>query len=172
MFKKLKYFSIKKVTDKNLKSRDLSEINAHLKTLGILVDEAVIQDFEVLYEYSTFLGIPRKDVKVFSFVEFEKKAPSLRLDQISNKDFSWGGVIKNLSAQDFLRKPFDVLIGYYEGSHKFLDLMVSESKAKFKIGGIGADERLFDLLIAVKLDKTEAFKNETKKYLTVLNKLQ
>ena len=172
MFKKLKQNSIRKITDKNLNARDLSEINAPLKTLGFLVDETVFQDFEALYDYSTLLGIQRKDVKVFSFVEFKKKAPSLRQDQISNKDFSLGGVINNLSAQEFLSIPFDVLIGYYNGSHEFLDMMVSESKAKFRIGRIGADERLFDLLIAIELDKTEAFKNETKKYLTVLNKLQ
>ena len=172
MFKKLKQISIKKITDKNLINRDLSQINARLKTLGFLVDEEVFQDFEALYEYATPLGIQRKDVKVFSFVEYKKKAPSLRQDQISDKDFSWGGVINNLNAQEFLSKPFDVLIGYYEGSHEFLDMMVSESKAKFKIGGLAADDRLFDLLIAVKIDQTDTFKNETKKYLTVLNKIR
>ena len=172
MFKKFKQKSIKKITDKNLNNRDLSQINAPLKTLGFLVDEAVFQDFEALFEYSTSFGLHRKDVKVFSFVEFKKKAPSLTQDQISDKDFSWGGVINNLNAQEFLSRPFDVLIGYYKGSHEFLDLMVSQSKAKFKIGEIGADERLFDLLIAVELDNTEAFKTETKKYLTVLNKLK
>lgn len=172
MFKKLKQYSIKRITDKNLNSRDLSQINAPLNTLGFLVDETLFQDFEALYAYSNLLGIQRKDVKIFSFLGFKKNAPSLRQDQISDKDFAWDGAIKNLSAQEFLSKPFDVLIGYYSGSNKFLDMMVSESKAKFKIGGIGADERLFDLLIAVKLDNMEAFKNETKKYLTVLNKLQ
>ena len=172
MFKKLKQISIKKITNKNLKNRDLSQINAPLKTLGFLVDENAFQDFEALYEYSAILEIKRKDVKVFSFIEFKKTAPSLRQDQISNKDFSWGGVINNLSAQEFLSEPFDVLIGYYNGRHEFLDMMVSESKAKFKIGGIKADERLFDLLIAAELYKTEVFKNETKKYLTVLNKLR
>ncbi|MFT4669916.1 MAG: hypothetical protein ACI9M9_001670 [Flavobacteriaceae bacterium] len=172
MFKKLKQNSIRKTTDKNLINRDLSQINAPLKTLGFLVDETVFQDFEALYDFSNLLGIRHKDVKIFSFLGFKKKAPSLRQDQISDKDFTWDGAIKNLSAQEFLSKSFDVLIGYYNGKNAFLDLMVSESKAKFKIGGIGADERLFDLLIAVDIDKTEAFKNETKKYLTILNKLK
>jgi len=172
MFKILKHNLIRKITNKNLNTRDLSQINAPLKTLGILVDETVFQDFEALYNYSTSLGIQRKDIKIFSFVEFKKKAPSLRQDQISNKDFSWSGAVNNLNAQEFLSKSFDVLIGYYDGKHEFLDMMVSESKAKFRIGGIRADERLFDLLIAVELDNMEAFKNETKKYLTVLNKLQ
>nr|WP_175445419.1 hypothetical protein [Ulvibacter litoralis] len=149
----------------------MSYVNAPVKTIGFLIDEVSFNDFEKLYEFSKTLGIQRKDVKVFSFVPYQKKAPSLRQDQISNKDFSWGGVVKNTSAQEFLKTPFDVLVGYYNGTHEFLDLLVSESKARFKVGVVGADERLFDLLIAVELSKTESFKTELKKYLTVLNKL-
>lgn len=171
MFKNLKLKKIKKQTDKNLIKRDLSQVNAPLKTLGFLIDENTFQDLENLYEYSTLLGLQRKDVKVFSFVEFKKKAPSLRYDQISNKDFSWDGIISNKNAREFLDRPFDVLVAYYSGTHEFLDLMVSESKAKFKVGGVGVDDRLFDLLIAVDINETEAFKAELKKYLTVLNKL-
>jgi len=172
MFKKLKQYSIKKSIDKNLNSRDLSEVNAPLITLGFLVDEILFQDFEALYDYSNLLGIQRKDIKIFSFLGLKKSTPSMRQDQISDKDFAWDGTIKNLSAQEFLSKSFDVLIGYYKGSNTFLDMMVSESKAKFKIGGIGADKRLFDLLINVELENVEDFKDETKKYLTVLNKLK
>lgn len=171
MFEKLKRKSLRKQTQKNLLKRDLSQVNGSVKTIGFLVDEVSFTDFEKLYEYSKALGVQRKDIKVFSFVPYQKKAPSLRQDQINNKDFSWGGTIKNTSATEFLKTPFDVLIGYYNGTHEFLDLLVSESKAKFKVGVVGADERLFDLLIAVDVAKTEAFKLELKKYLTVLNKL-
>jgi hypothetical protein len=172
MFKKLKLYSVKKNTDINLNSRDLSQRNGPLNTLGFLVDETLFQDFEVFYDYSNLLGIQRKNIAVFSFQGFKKNASLLRQDQISDKDFTWNGAIKSIGAKEFLSKPFDVLIGYYKGGHEFLDMMVSESKAKFKIGGIAADARLFDLLIAVELDNMKAFKDETKKYLTVLNKLQ
>ncbi len=171
MFKKLKRKSIQKQTDKNLKDRDLSNVNASAKSLGFLVDETSFRDFDKLYSFSSFLGFQPKDVKVFSFIEFKKKAPSLRQDQISNKEFSWDGTISNLNAKEFLNRPFDVLVGYYSGYHEFLDLMVSKSKAKFKVGVTGADDRLFDLLITIDINETEAFKTELKKYLTVLNKL-
>jgi len=172
MFKKLKQYSLKRITDKNLINRDLSQINAPLKTLGFLVDESIFQDFETLYDFSNVLGVQRKDIKIFSFLGYKKNTPSLRQNQVSDKDFAWDGTMKNRSAQEFLNQPFDVLIGYYGGSNAFLDMMVSGSKAKFKIGGIVADKRLFDLTIAVALENMEAFKSETKKYLTVLNKLQ
>jgi hypothetical protein len=172
MFKKLKEKSLKKQTLRNLEKRDLSQVNAPLKTLGFLVDEALFPDFEKLYSFSDYLGLQRKDVKLFSFVEFKKKAPSLRFDQVNNKDFSWDGTINNKNAKEFLNQPYDVLVGYYRGNHEFLDLMVSESMAKFKVGVAGADDRLYDLLIDLDISKTEAIKAELKKYLTVLNKLK
>jgi len=171
MFNYLKKKSIRKQTEKNLDKRDMSQVNSRLKTLGFLFDDVSFQDSELFYEYSQLLGLQRKDVKLFSFVEFEKKAPTLRQDQINNKDFSWDGGITNQSAIEFLNTPFDVLVGYYKGRHEFLDFMVSESRAKFKVGGKGADHRLFDLLIEIDINSTEIFKTEFKKYLFILNKI-
>jgi hypothetical protein len=172
MFKNLKEKSLKKQTERNLHKRDLSQVNSRVKTLGFLVDEASFQDFDQLCDFSVFLGLQRKDVKVFSFVEYKKRGPNLRQDQVNNKDFSWNGTINNQNAKEFLSKPLDVLVGYYRGTHEFLDLMVSESKAKFKVGTAGADARLYDLLIELDVDNTEAIKIELKKYLRVLNKLK
>ena len=107
MFKKLKQKSIQKRTDKNLNTRDLSGVNAPAKSLGLLVDEVLFQDFDRLNDYSKFLGFQPRNVKVFSFIEFKKKAPSLRQNQISNKDFSWDGTIDNLNAKEFLNHSFD-----------------------------------------------------------------
>jgi hypothetical protein len=96
----------------------------------------------------------------------------MRQNQINSKEFSWGGVIGNQNAKEFLERSFDLLVGFYTGPHEFLDLMVSESNAKFKVGAKSADIRLFDLLIEIDIAKNEAFKSELKKYLMVLNKLK
>ena len=47
----------------------------------------------------------------------------------------------------------------------------STLKANFKIGLSNTDQRLYDLIIDVKPDQFGVFKEELKKYLTVLNKL-
>jgi len=77
----------------------------------------------------------------------------------------------NQNASEFLDKDFDVLVGYYEGKHEFLDAMISQSNAKFKVGFAGGDKRLFDLLISVKPNEIGTFKLELKKYLAILKKL-
>ncbi len=151
--------------------RDISQRNTPLKYLGFLVDEAFFDDFEMLYEFGNELGLQRKDVKMFTFVETRRKIPSLRQNQITNKEFTFRGEINSKNAQEFLDFPFDVLIGFYNGKHEFLNAMVAQSKAKFKIGFNGADERLFDLLLTVNFQKLEFFKSEVKKYLKIFKKI-
>lgn len=172
MFEKLKRRSLRKLTERNLASRDLSRVNAKMKTLGFLVDERIYQEFDVLEDFAIDLNLIPKDVKVFSFIEVKRKMPSLRHNQVQCKDFNWKGEMHNQNASEFLERDFDVLVGLYEGKHEFLDALVSESKAKFKVGFAGADERLFDLLIGVKPTEIDAFRSELKKYLVILGKLE
>jgi len=171
MFKKIQQRFLRKRIHKNLKNRDTSKINEPLKTLGFLVDEDLFNEFERLFELVKDIGLQRKDVKIFTFIRVKKKVPSLRQNQINNKHFTWKGEIDNLNAKEFLDIPFDVLVGYYKGDHEFLNLMMSASKAKFKVGFSGTDDRLSDLLINVDLIKVEEFKIEFIKYLRVLNKI-
>ncbi len=171
MLKKVKHHSLKKHTDKNLMHRDISERNAPLKYLGFLVDETYFDNFELFYEFGKELGLQRKDIKLFTFIETRRKIPTLRQNQITNKEFTWRGEIQNQNAQEFLDYPFDVLIGFYNGKHEFLGAMVAQSKAKFKIGFNGADERLFDLLLTVDIQNPKLFKSEVKKYLQIFKKI-
>lgn len=171
MLKKVKHHSLKKHTEKNLIERDVSQRNTALKYLGFLVDETFFDDFEMLYEFGKELGLQRKDIKLFTFVETRRKIPSLRQNQITNKEFTLRGEIHSQNAQEFLDFPFDVLIGYYKGKHEFLSAMVAQSKAKFKIGFTGADERIYDLLLSVDIQKPEFFKSEVKKYLQIFKKI-
>lgn len=172
MFEKLRVRSSKRQALKILASRDLSNRNTRLECLAFLVDEALMDDFEKFIEFGLELGLQANNIKVFSFVEVKRKLPSMRQNQISNKDFGWRGEItNNQGASDFLEVPFDVLIGFYQGEHKFLDILTAKSKARFKIGYNQADIRLFDLLLSADLKNFEGFKHETTKYLKLLNKI-
>ena len=171
MFDKLKRRSLRKLTERNLAKRDLSKLNAPLKTIGFLVNEAVLPDVDTLYEIAKELPIVPKDIKVFSFIEVKKKLPSLRQNQVQCKDFNWKGEMSNQNASEFLGQEFDVLVGYYCGRSEFLDALISQSKAKFKIGFAGADERLFDLLLGVPPSNMKLFTSELKKYLAILDKI-
>jgi hypothetical protein len=171
MFEKLRQKSLHKLIEKNLDNRDVSQRNNAMKTLGFLIDEATFIDFDKIHKLSKEFNIQYKDLKIYSFKEVKKKLPTLVQNQVNNKDFSWKGVINNKNATEFLEIPFDVLVGYYNTNNSFLNLMVSKSKAKFKVGFKGTDPRVFDLLLDVKPQEFENFKAELKKYLKVLNKI-
>ena len=171
IFKKLKQKSLKKGLNAHLKQRDTSGSNVKMKTIGFLVDETYDQEFEKFYDIFKELSLQPKDVKVFSYVESKKKLPSLRQNQVQNNDFDWKGNLHNQNAQEFLDKQFDVLVGYYPKQHEILDVLVAASKAKFKVGFHGPDERLFDLLLNVPFQDFKLFKSELKKYLQVFGKL-
>ena len=171
MFEKLKRRSLRKLTEKHMLERELSGLNAKVKTLGFLVDEQSIQDFTPLIQFSESLGLAAKDVRVFFFLESKRKIPSLRQDQVYNRDFDWKGMIQNENAREFLDREFDVLVGYYQGTHDFLDAMIAQSRAKFKAGFVGGEERLFDLLIDVDFNKMKLFEAELAKYLQILGKI-
>lgn len=171
MLKKVKRHSLKKHTEKILKERDVSQRNSPLKYLGFLVDESFFSDFELLYKFGKSIGLQEKDVKVFTFIETRRRIPTLRSNQISNKEFSFQGEINSRNALEFLDYPIDVLVGFYNGKHEFLDSMVAMSKAKFKLGFKGADPRLYDLLLAVDPSNFGEAKTEMEKYLKILNKI-
>lgn len=171
MLKKLKLYSLKKQTDKILSERDISQRNSTLNFLGFLIDENSFDNFEKLYEWGIEFGLQRKDVKQFTFVKGKRSFPSSRENQITDKEFDWKGGIRNENAQEFLNYPFDVIIGYYNGRHEFLDAMMARSKAKFKIGFNGANEQIFDLLLTADLQKPEILKEQLVKYLKILKKI-
>ncbi len=171
MLKKIQQRFLRKLTDKNLNNRDASNINDAVKTLGFLVDEELFNDFEKLYAISEKMGLQRKDVKIFTFMQVKRKLPSLQQNQINNKHFTWKGEINNQSAKDFLEMNFDVLVGYYNSKNDYLDSMMSGCNAKFKVGFSEIDKRLFDLIIKENPLKVDRFGNELIKYLKVLNKI-
>lgn len=170
MLEKLKRRALRKHTERFLKNRDTSQVNDKLITLGVLVDESLYSDFDHLYDFTKVLGLHPKDIRVFSFLEVKKRLPSIRQNQINNKDFNWKGEIQNQNALEFLDTKFDVLLALYDKPHVYLDMMVSKSKAKFKVGFQELDMRLFDLILNVKPSEIKLVESEMKKYIILLNK--
>jgi hypothetical protein len=73
--------------------------------------------------------------------------------------------------QTFIDTEFDALICFYKEDALELNSVTAQSNANFKIGLSNTDQRLYDLIIDVKPSNFQLFKEELKKYLTVLNKL-
>jgi len=153
-----------------LKTRDRSGLNAKCRTLGILIDEGVVADFDQLYDWYADLNMAPKDIKVFSFIKVKKKLPTLRQNQMTNADFDWQGHINNPGAIEFINTRFDVLLALYRPGTDLLDLIVAKSKSKFKVGSQELNQDLFDLLLGVAPERLTLMRSEFVKYMEVLNK--
>lgn len=171
MFKRIqKIFFTRNIT-KNLKKRTMFGVNDSLTTIGFLVNEEEHINFDIFFDMSIALGVQQKDTKIFSFTEIKTKTPTLIQNKIFSNHFNWRGEINNNNALDFLNTQLDVLVSYYDTKNNYLNLMTSKSKAKFKVGFNGVDNRLFDLIINVDPQKNLDVKSELLKYFKVLNKI-
>jgi hypothetical protein len=148
------------------------DVNDSLTTIGFLVNEEDNIDFEIFFDISSTLGVHQKDIKIFSFLDIKTKTPTLIQNRIYSNHFNWRGEINNKNALDFLNTKLDVLVSYYSTKNNYLNLMTSKSKAKFKVGFNGVDDRLFDLIINIDPQKNLDVKSELLKYFKVLNKIK
>ena len=171
MFKRIQKIFFTRNIKKNLKKRTMFGVNDSLTTIGFLVNEEEHINFDIFFDMSIALGVQQKDTKIFSFTDIKRKTPTLIQNKIFSNHFNWRCEINNKNALDFLNTKLDVLVSYYSTKNNYLNLMTSKSKAKFKVGFNGVDNRLFDLIINVDPQKNLDVKGELLKYFKVLNKI-
>lgn len=171
MFKKWKKKYYQKAILAALEKRDMSGLNAKMETLAFLYDGDVIKDLSSFKTIANTLDISEAQTKYFSFVTFQKKAPSLTQEQFCERDISFKGVITGVSAKQFVQTQTDVLVYMSNKDHQYLDVVAAKSVARFKVGFEGADPRFFDLILAVDPNDTALVSAELTKYFKILGKI-
>lgn len=170
MFTKLKLKSLRKRILKNLEKRDRSQLHSQVNSIAFVVHEQDFSNIETLYSIASSLGIEKENCQVLAFQKYQKNVP-LKDHQVHHKQIKWKGVIDNENANHFLKQPFDVLIGFYNGEDTYLDFLISESMARFKVGLALSNVKLFDLQIQLKISENKKLATELNKYLQVLGKV-
>ena len=171
MFRKFQLKKINNRIERALHKRDRSGANNPVKSIGILYNANVFEDKIVFKELASIFKISEDKINYLGLVTFDKKQASLPKDLYTKKDFSWSGDIKSANISQFVKNEFDVLICYYDNENPYLDMVVAQSKAHFKVGFSEIDERLLDLILAVEVLDMKSFNSETLKYLKILGKL-
>ncbi|WP_445738086.1 DUF6913 domain-containing protein [Mariniflexile sp.] len=172
ILKGFKQKSIKKRINKLLSVEHENVNNDTIESIGVILNIDEIDDFEWFNGLATHLNVHLNKLKIIAFSANKKETLKSWDVCFDPKDFGWFGAIKNSELQAFLDTRFDALISYYEADVTELKLLTALSKAKFKIGISGCDERLNDLIIHTNLKEFNVFKAEVFKYLTILNKIK
>jgi hypothetical protein len=154
-----------------LAARKAAVDSRKITSVGVILNMDEYKDFEAFRTYLKELGIKPNKTKIITFIKDEKDINFHWETYLTPKDFGWKGKINNVELQTFIETEFDALISFFKDDVLELNSIVAQSKANFKIGISNTDRRLYDLIIDINPCEFGIFKDELKKYLTVLNKL-
>lgn len=163
--------SNQKFVNKLLSSKNAAVSSKKIESVGVIIDSSEFSDVEAFKVYFNELGVQLPRIQIIVFVEDEKKTERLWGNYFSKNDFGWRGSVKHTELQTFMDTEFDALVSFYKGDALELKMVTAASKANFKIGLSGVDDRLFDFILDVSTKDFGVFKTELKKYLTILKKI-
>ena len=163
--------SNQKFIKKLLSSITAAVSSKKIESVGVIIDSSDFSDAEAFKVYFNELGVQLPRIKIIVFVEDEKKTERLWGNYFSKNDFGWRGSVKHVELQTFIDTEFDALVSFYKSEALELKMVTAASKANFKIGLSGVDDRLFDFILDVSTKDFGVFKTELKKYLTILKKI-
>jgi hypothetical protein len=169
--KYIKEISVKKILKRSLHNVKPSALNKPIETVGILIDESYFEDKELLKQEIIANGIKESDISFLVFKDKIKKTDTYIEPTFSNKNMSFSGHFNKEFISEFVNKPFDMLISYYDVEKAPLLLITHHSKAMFKVGISDIDKRLNHLMINTNAENHTVFVHELFRYLKILNKI-
>ncbi|WP_236548039.1 DUF6913 domain-containing protein [Polaribacter septentrionalilitoris] len=168
---KLKEKNIRRQFNKKLSNSKGQTVNSQkiIQSVGILTTDEISSKMDILKELETILGV--RNVKMYSYRKFNKTDEE-SFKHFSEKNINWKGEYVQENFQSFLEQPFDLLIGYFNTSHLYLECAVLQSNARFKVGFSNVNSDLYQMEISNNLEEIKSFFTELKKYLIILKKIK
>lgn len=167
----LKNYFLKRKLKNNTVNVNSNFSNEKINTVGIIVDESYFAEKENLIKELIKNDINQNNIKLLIYKDRIKKSEVFHFPSFSTKNVSWSGEIQQQEVVDFLTKPFDMLISYYDVTKAPLLLATQQSKAIFKVGFSTIDKRLNHFMINTNAENFKVFSDELFKYLRILNKI-
>jgi len=145
------------------------------KSVGILYDATSEQQIKQIKPFIDYFFELKKDVKALGYVNATQLSychtPKLQYDFFYQKDLNWYYKPQNYIIDNFVKKEYDILINLCDSSCIPIKYLVASSIAHFKIGQHEEGYEIYDLMIALKEDKSmEKLMHEIKHYINLINK--
>lgn len=128
------------------------------KTIGVLFTADSIDSYNTIVSFANSLSQKDKKVLCIGYVE-NKKQYEMFAEQsgfrfFSDKHCNWYGKPKSQSVDYFIGKDFDILMDVSLRDKSTIDYIVGLSKAKYKVGSIKQNDKLYDLMIDISKQNT------------------
>ncbi|MDC9722618.1 MAG: hypothetical protein PSN34_07575 [Urechidicola sp.] len=158
----------KKTVKELLKSNSVkSDIINRIDSVLILVDDNSKENLNQII--SKKLNIDVSKVATILFRTKQESDTSYEYE-LTEKDFSLLGKLKNEVIEKLIKSDFDLLLNY-TNDNLYLNYLTAFSNAKFKVGLDSNKNEFLDLMINIGEENVDLFHNELVKYLKILNKI-
>lgn len=167
----LKEFFLKRKLKNSFSNVKSEAGSGSVKTVGLLLDEASVSARENMVSALVQQGIAPVNIGILAFRNRIKKSEVFDYPVFSMADMGWAGSISKREVTEFVARPFDLLISYYDVEKHPLMLVTQKSKAGFKVGFAAVDKRLNHFTVGVAAAEHQVFISELFRYLKILKKL-
>ena len=145
------------------------------KSVGILYEATTEEQINQVKPFVDYFSNLKKNVKALGFVNAKELSychiPKLQYDFFYQKDLNWYYKPNNYIIENFIKKEYDILINLCDSSCIPIKYLVASSVAHFKIGQHESGYEIYDLMIALKDDRSmEKLMHEIKHYINLINK--
>lgn len=167
----IKDFGLKKIIKKTLPVYEAPVSDKSVVTVGVILDETYFTERESLVREIASFGIKPENIQTLSFYEHVKKSQLPQCCHFTYKEINSDGTFSKQDVTEFINRPFDLLISFYDVQKPPLALITLQSKATFKAGFSTTDSRLHTFMVASQAEKFKEFIAELFRYLKILNKI-
>lgn len=147
------------------------------KTAGILFTPTDQASFEQIKLFLSYLGKYKIQIYVLGYIDAKIVPESFLfwkgINLFSRKELSWSRIPKSPVVNDFIDKPFDVLLDLSLTDFFPIEYISRLSKSKFKVGRLTNNHNSYDLMFDIKNEKKlETYLEHIKNYVNLINKVK
>lgn len=163
----IKYKSLRRAIRGMTEGLPVENIGPEIGTVGVILDQKDFSDIGLFVNELKKRGVQKEAV---SFLIFNHDKSTNLSEGISFKssDFSSSGELRNEKVKEFLNKPFDMLINYYDTEAIILVWASAYSKARLKVGFSSIKTPVNHFSIELATNKYKEYIDELFKYIKLL----
>ncbi|GMN04909.1 hypothetical protein MTsPCn5_02970 [Croceitalea sp. MTPC5] len=164
--------SLKYLEDELVKSKVPTNREKGIKAVACVVDMDNFPNAEMLNELRNDFSLAPNAIQIIGYKRGEDKNTPFSIQFFTDKDMGWNGSIENSHVAEFISREYDLLLNYYNEDRLMLKLLSVKVHARLRVGFVGVDAKINDLMFHTDLKDFKMFKSELRKYLKVFKEIE
>lgn len=164
--------SLKYLEDELAKPKVPAHREKGIRAVACIVDMDNFPNAEQFNELKNDFSLAPNAIQIIGYKRGYDKNTPFSIQFFTDKDMGWNGSIENSHVSEFVSREYDLLINYYKEDRLMPKLLTAKVQARLRVGFVGVDENINDLMFHTDLKDFKTFKSELKKYLKVFKEIE